>query len=474
MSKLSVTILISFLQVFLGHIEVFAQSDGVSRTRASASEEVENNTNSCFPFHKLPGEHFCQFYMPQRNPEYFVVRLEGGLNGNNQINRNAQLQAKVYKLNRESREYCLDRSKFQPRNTYHGDKSNFSNPNNLVGNQGMACRANGRSHVADFNHQKENGEIVHIKIGKYPEKTNLCDLKTSCVHSNSCNERNSLNTIEVHDYFPGTYPNDHSQVTRLTRASSNPNRRIQRYVDEKYNRIRSRNNVYEYVYELWHREFFPDNPQCIESSRVALYEAIRLFGHICNNKNIEPLATAPTHHDKDELLPLGRHSNHRLRFTRLVLQEQWREPYTILEGVGSFISGVIPFTDEFTDGMTFFQKMDRQKRVTKDLSDQAVSYTIPEISCTSSSNTQCRRIPEGRKNRTITDFLFGDGQGSNSDTRTQRNNTWAGLSQEFEHCLPSSDTSRVNRNSRATEGSSRPTTRREHRQRNSRATGGAR
>ena len=90
-----------------------------------------------------------------------------------------QINCQTQELNRESREYCPDSSKFQPRNTYHRDKSNFSNPNNLVGNQGMACRANGRSHVADFNHQKENGEIVHIKIGKYPEKTNLCDLNLS-------------------------------------------------------------------------------------------------------------------------------------------------------------------------------------------------------------------------------------------------------------------------------------------------------
>ena len=238
-----------YCTVFLNDVEELSNATqlGVGDYGGGYEGEFEGESRErrrCFKFQELPGEHFCQ--VKTGDNKYLVVRLL--LQYPPYLYADAKLGAEVYQSNSPEGSYCFS-SNFSADDEY--GLTNFSNPNDLAGEQGIACNIRGKSHTATFSHQSQQ-----IAIQKELGPSNRCLFKNPRRGDNQRAEARgvipNLGDNETTTFFPGIASDDSFYDEALARNQQG---------------MTSNGTM--------------NDRKCMETSYVALYEASHLFESAC-------------------------------------------------------------------------------------------------------------------------------------------------------------------------------------------------
>ena len=303
--------------------------------------------SSCFKFHKLPGEHFCQVSRSRSgNREYLVVRLEGGLDENKKVNPNVSLKAVVYKSTSRLGDYC-PHPDFISHNRFANGLTNFSGRQNLHGEQRITCNADNSSYAASFQYPAIKGGNAYIQIEKEHGPSNLCRLK-------NCNDR-SCSLVYGSSNYSDFLPVDISE-------------KLQNAIKELKEKHKGEG----------------DRKECIEASHVALYEAGLLFEAACQERS-------------------GGSGND--EFSLKIRSEDSVSRNSLWEWLNQ--SSQLTHTNQsdiaLYKGVQYVQNLR--------LPSIIPAIRCRDFSSLSECPEANGTIPEGRRYRTITDYWFGDGYG---------------------------------------------------------------
>ncbi len=235
------------------HCDVFRHDLRALETEKNRATEA---TDSCFKFHELPGEHFCQ--VKTGDDKYLVVRLERGGEENNRLN------AVVYQSDSSpAGDYCLD-SSFTAHDKHVINDAQLANFSNVgypfSGARRLACNRNNQSHSASFTYQGHEIEI-----------------KKELGASNRClfDEDDDDDDIDNIDDIDRDLGNDRTELF------------FPGIVDDGDEEEEGGDNsIYGSALEAYNKEKNKgqNTDKCIEASHVAFHEAGLLFNTTCLNQ----------------------------------------------------------------------------------------------------------------------------------------------------------------------------------------------
>ena len=327
-------------------------------------DEEAPGDDGCFHFHELPGEHFCQVRVATSGTEkdHLIVRLEGTINSDGDVIDPPDRQAVAYRLKDgdDGKKYCKD-SNFESNKPFFGNTSNFNSKNDI-------CRTD-NSYIAAFSYSEKNLYI------RKENGNNMCSIAV----------RNSgsphLPTPEdVNDHYTNYLKNRDNLSNFL------PGTRIQCAEDihiDDDTADETSSVTHANCGQLKNELSDPENAKCIDPDIVALHDATNLLEHheSCRRRRTITISI------KKE----GGESQ---------LLDSWLENHQSFENNGKY------------------QIIIRSRGTRRGRRGPDIVRTYPpgDNETFNAHLDKDGKFPHRRKHRTISDWLYGDGESvDNSD-----------------------------------------------------------
>ena len=347
------------------HCQAFNEDLNRLESVTSPTDPVDDTSvepEECVDFHKLHGEHFCQVRVTTSDTtkDHLIVRLEGVINDDGFLISPPKREAVVYRLDNEKKKYCKD-SHFEKKNyiTTPGQpgKSNLSGHSD----SSYACYRTERGNQFPSTTRFSYGN-AELQIKKKKGYSNMCNIT---VRNQTINDQYPIllsKSDNLSNFLPGTRVRCHG-------------------IDIDDGTISDRSGFTHTNCGQLKRELTDstNTHKCIDPDVVALHNAASFLKHhiSCRRQNI----TIKIKKGEGEYQ----------------LLDDWLKDH-----------------QSFDDG-TYRIQVQRKRTDSSSSSYLNAYYTFNSpLRNTTGVVTQ---FPHGRKHRTISDWLYGDGKSINDDDK---------------------------------------------------------
>ena len=332
-----------------------------------ATSETDSEDENCFDFHKLPGEHFCQVRVAKfdANKGHLVVRLEGTINSNGFAINSPNREAVVYSLDNEKKKYCKD-SNFEKKN--YVTTPDQQGTSNLSGNSdsSYACY---RTENAQFpSTTRFSYGKAEVQIKKKKGYSNMCNIT---VRNQTINDEYPI-FLSKSDNLSNFLPGVRSQCPYVN---------IDDGASPRVTSDTHMNCLSFFRNQLNARE----TDRCVDPDVVALRNAANLLKHYnhCNGQNIE--------------VKIGE------------VGERNRVNHNAYQKLDDWLKNHQSFDNDTRYKIQI--KIGRQYRYYPSSNAYENFNSHLEDSPTTWSEYNAKpQFPYGRRDRTISDWLYGDGK----------------------------------------------------------------